>query len=80
MAHAKSAKSAKVAVGEREERTRAEARRAWRGRILHERTKREQKGRLECGRDVGIEKHENRFAEIEKREGGGWEGGPRQRG
>ena len=72
MAHAKSAKSAKFAGGEREERTRAVARRAWRGRILHERTKRKQKGRLECRRDVGIEKHENRFADIERREGCGW--------
>ena len=36
--------------------------------VLHERTKREQKGRLESGRDANIENHENRFADIEKRE------------
>ncbi len=44
----------------------AVARRAWRGRILHKRTKRKQKGRLECGRKVSIENHENRFADMEK--------------
>ena len=30
---------------------------------------REQKGRLECGRDANIENHENRFADIEKWKG-----------
>ena len=39
---------------------------------MHERTKREQKGRLESGRDANIENHENRFADIEAREGSGW--------
>ncbi len=38
---------------------------------MHKRTKRKQKGRLESGRDVGIENHENRFADMERREGGG---------
>ncbi len=42
---------------------------------MHERTKREQKGRLECGRDVCIENHENRFADIEKREEHEWDAG-----
>jgi hypothetical protein len=36
------------------------------------RSKREQNGRVECGRDGGIENHENRFADMEKREGCGW--------
>ena len=69
MSHAKSAKSTKGAAGEREGRNSrgdAEARRAWRGRILHKRTKRKQKGRLESGRNVNIEKHENRSADTEK--------------
>ena len=60
----------------------AEARRAWR-RVLHKRTKREQKGRPESGRKVGNETHENRFADMEKREESGWTVGaraPRPRG
>ena len=52
----------------------AEARRAWRT-LLHKRTKRKQKGRLECGRKVNIENHENRFADMERREGCGWDFG-----
>ena len=47
----------------------AEARKAW-GKVLHERTKRKQKGRLESGRDANIENHENRFADIERPTGG----------
>ena len=47
----------------------AEARRAWRGRILHKRTKRKQKGQLESGRNANIEKHENRFADMERGRG-----------
>ena len=46
--------------------------------MLHEKTQRQQKGRLGCGRDVGIEKHENRFADIERREGCGWDAGARE--
>ena len=42
----------------------------WRGKT--NRSKREQNGRLECGRDGGIENQENRFADMEKREGCGW--------
>jgi hypothetical protein len=73
MSHAKSAKSAKGAAGEREGRNSrggAETRRAWRA-LLHKRTKRKQQRRLECGRKVGIENHENRFADIERWEGCG---------
>lgn len=33
--------------------------------------------REECGRNVYIENYENRFADMEKREGGGWEEGAR---
>ena len=42
----------------------------WRGKT--NRSKMEQNERLECGRDVYIENHENRFADMEKREGCGW--------
>ena len=37
------------------------------GKVLHERTKRKQKGRRESGRDVGIENHENRSADMARR-------------
>jgi hypothetical protein len=66
MVHAKSAKAATGAGGMLERRTHAEARRAWRRRILHKRTKRKQKGRLECGRKVNIEAYENRFPDMER--------------
>ena len=45
--------------------------------VLHERTKRGQKGRLESGRDANIENHGNRFADIGKRERSGWDAGAR---
>jgi hypothetical protein len=45
------------------------------GGVLHKRTKRKQKGWLEIGRNVGIENHENRFADIERREESGWDAG-----
>ena len=49
------------------------------GEFLHERTKREQKGRLESGRKVNIESLESRFAAMEKG-GRGVEGMPGGRG
>ena len=39
--------------------------------------KKETKGRLECGRMVNIENHENHFADMEKREGCGCSVGAR---
>ena len=70
MSRAKAAKAAKDEGEKREGSTRAEARRrgGLGGRVCTKGQK-ATKGRQESGREVGIENHENRFADIEKREG-----------
>ena len=82
MSHAKSAKSAKGAGGSAGgKNSRGGAERLEDG--FAQKDKKETKGRLERGRKVNIENHENRSADMERREGSGCAVGaraPRLRG